>query len=112
MNNNFDLTLGILREGKKKCCADSGTDKCKCTSGEPCCCTIEKDKSTGEYRVPAKNGNEKGACYEDDKEAAVGTCYAMYGDDCKIKFKLVPEFVGGKYDERKAKKKKPVSKKK
>jgi hypothetical protein len=109
--NNFEATLAILTEGKKKCCADSGTDKCKCSAGEPCCVTIEKDKSTGEYRVPAKDGKEKGACYEDDKEAAVGTCKSIYGPDVKIKFKTVPEFVGGKYEDKKAKKK-PAAKKK
>ena len=60
--------------------------------------TIEKDSSTGEYRVPAKDGYENGAAYTDDKQDAIGICKKVYGNDVDIKFRTVREFVGGKYE--------------
>jgi hypothetical protein len=63
-----------------------------------CTITIEKDSSTGEFRVPAEDGYEDGASYTDDKNDAIKTCKKRYGKDCVIKFRSVPEFVGGKYE--------------
>lgn len=63
-----------------------------------CTITIEKDSSTGEYRIPAKDGYEDGAYYTSEKLDAVDTCKTRYGKNCIIKFRSVPEFVGGKYE--------------
>lgn len=96
--NNFDRTLNILTENKE----------------EVVKVTIEKDSSTGEFRVPAKDKSEKGAYYTDDKQDATDTAKKIYGEKVKISFKSVPEFVGGKYEDKPKKKaaKKPVVKKK
>jgi ribosome modulation factor len=67
---------------------------------------ITIEKSQGEYRVPAKDGREEGACYDTDKESAIGTAKKIYGDDVEIKYRSVPEFVGGKYEDKKKGKKK------
>lgn len=102
--NNFDRTLHILREGKEP---------------EVIKVVIEKDRSTGEYRVPAPDGREEGASYTDDKQDAIDTAKAMYkGKEIKIAFRTVAEFVGKKYQTEKEKakdakaKKKPAKKKK
>lgn len=84
--NNFDKILKILSEKVLK--EDHGS----------CTITIEKDSSTGEFRVPAEDGYEDGAYYTDDKKDAIDTCKTRYGKVCVIKFRSVPEFVGGKYE--------------
>jgi len=66
--------------------------------------TIEKDSSTGEYRVPAEDGYEDGAYYTADRVDAIDTCKAMHGKDVVITFRSVPEFVGGKYEKYRSKK--------
>lgn len=43
--------------------------------------------SWGEYRVPGPKGTEAQAYYTDDREDAVGTAKAIYGQDTKVKFK-------------------------
>lgn len=64
--------------------------------------TIEK--ADGEYRVPAEDGYENGAHYTDDKEDAIAVAKKVFGDDVEIKFRSVPEFVGGKYEKYRPKK--------
>jgi hypothetical protein len=59
---------------------------------------ITIEKADGEFRVPAKDGYEDGAYYSDDKEDAIAVAVEMYGQDVEIKFRSVPEFVGGKYE--------------
>lgn len=63
-----------------------------------CTIAIEKDSSTGEFRVPAEDGYEDGAYYTDDKKDAIDTCKTRYGKTCQITFRSVKEFVGGKYE--------------
>jgi hypothetical protein len=63
-----------------------------------CTIAIEKDSSTGEFRVPAEDGYEDGAYYTDDKKDAIDTCKTRYGKECNITFRSVKEFVGGKYE--------------
>jgi hypothetical protein len=60
--------------------------------------TVTIEKSQGEYRVPAKDGYEDGAAYTDDKDDAIATAKRVFGKDVEIKFRSVPEFVGGKYE--------------
>ena len=91
--NNFQKTLDVLTEAK-----DAKS------------ITIEKDGSTGEYRVPAQDGKEAGATYTDDKQDAIDTAKSIYGDDVKIKFRSVAEFVGGKYEDKPKKKAAPKKK--
>ena len=100
--NNFDLTLSILTEAKK-CCENSGTDKCKCAPTK-----ITISKCDGEFRVPAPNGKEAGAYYTDDKEDAIASAKAMYkNDELKTVVKACAEFP----TDRKPKKKKKAAKK-
>lgn len=55
--------------------------------------TILKDSSTGEYRVPAKDGKEAGAYYTDDKQDAIDTAKMMYKDtELTVKFRTVSDF--------------------
>jgi len=60
--------------------------------------TITIEKSQGEFRVPSDDGYEDGAYYTDSKEDAVATAQKVFGPDIIIKYKSVPEFVGGKYE--------------
>lgn len=62
--------------------------------------TIEKS-SDGEYRVPADDGFEDGAHYTDDKDDAIAVAKKVFGDNVQIKYRSVPEFVGGKYEKMK-----------
>jgi hypothetical protein len=66
--------------------------------------TIEKDSSTGEYRVPSEDGYEDGAYYTDDKKDAEGVAFKVFGKDIIIKYRSVREFVGGKYEKYRPKK--------
>ena len=58
--------------------------------------TIEK--SQGEYRVPSEDGYEDGAYYTNDRDDAIGVAKKVFGADIDIKYRSVPEFVGGKYE--------------
>ena len=60
--------------------------------------SVTIEKSQGEFRVPAKDGYEDGACYTEDKQDAIDTAKHIWGSDVQIKFRSVPEFVGGKYE--------------
>jgi hypothetical protein len=59
---------------------------------------ITIEKADGEYRVPAEDGYEDGAAYTDDKDDAIAIAKKIYGKDVEIKYRSVPEFVGGKYE--------------
>lgn len=125
--NNFDKTLMLLKEGtiknpkcpscKKELYRGKNMTSYMCNN-EDCpkyefmfkdkdvlkedneikTITIEKDSSTGEYRVPAPDGYENGATYTDDMQDAIDTAKSIYGKDVIIKFRSVREFVGGKYE--------------
>ena len=45
-----------------------------------------------EYRVPAPDGEERGAYYTNDKDDARGTAALMYHRKIKIAFRRVAEF--------------------
>lgn len=66
--------------------------------------TVTIEKSQGEYRVPSEDGYEDGAYYDNDKESAIAVAKKTFGDDVVIKFRSVPEFVGGKYEKMRPKK--------
>jgi len=42
-----------------------------------------------QYKVMSPDGREEAAAYTDDKEDAIGTARANYGNDINIKFKRV-----------------------
>lgn len=65
--------------------------------------SITIEKADGEYRVPAEDGYEDGAYYTNDKLDAMSVAQKVFGKDVIIKFRSVPEFVGGKYEKMKPK---------
>lgn len=71
--------------------------------------TVTIEKSQGEYRVPSEDGYEDGAYYTVDKKDAEGVAFKVFGKDIIIKFRSVPEFVGGKYEKYRPKGKKNES---
>ena len=42
-----------------------------------------------EYRIPGPDRTEAQACYTDDREDAIGTARAVYGENVKITFRNV-----------------------
>ena len=49
----------------------------------------------GEYRVPGPQQTEAQAYYTDDKQDAIGTAKAIYGQQVAIKFRRLRAYLGG-----------------